>query len=271
MSRPISETQPGGIVSRRILPALNRLAMRLLGQSVILKGFLYRIWWLFPETLREQNLIRTTLKSLAQRNEPIFFINIGANDGLAGDPLREFIVTRKWSGILVEPVDYVFQRLTKAYRAFPPSRIKLENAAIAEITGTKKFWHLKQTGGLPPGYDQIGSFDKSHVLKHRDMFPTLENYLVSKEIPCITFADLLRKHGGQIPDLVFIDTEGFDYEVIKQIDLKTNPPKIIIFENAHLSKDDHKSCNELLRTNGYEIAEEDCNTVATRAHERVMK
>jgi FkbM family methyltransferase len=259
----MTETQPGKSVAGRMFIALNRLAMRLLGQSVFLKGFLYRIWWSFPESFREQNLIRTTLKSIARNNRQVFFINIGANDGLAGDPLREFIATRKWSGILVEPVDYVFQRLTKAYRSFPPSQIRLENAAIAELTGTKKFWHLKQTEGLPPGYDQIGSFDRNHLLKHRDMFPTLENYIVSKDVPCITYADLLRKHGNHTPDLVFIDTEGFDYEVVKQIDLRNNPPKTIIFENAHLSAADHQSCNDLLRANGYQIAEEDGNTVAT--------
>ena len=116
MSQPIIVPDTGGFLSRKIFPALNRLAMRVLGHSVILKDLLYRILWLLPESLREQNLVRTTLKSLAHLNEPIFFMNIGANDGLAGDPLREFIVTKGWNGILVEPVDYVFQRLVKAYR-----------------------------------------------------------------------------------------------------------------------------------------------------------
>ena len=240
--------------------------MRLLGRSVIIKGLLYRIWWLFPEALREQSLIRTTLKSLARQNEPIFFINIGANDGLAGDPLREFIMTRGWNGILVEPVDYVFQRLVKAYRSLPTSRIQFENAAIAEVTGVKKFWHLKLTPGFPPGYDQIGSFSEEHVLKHKDMFPNLEESLVSRDIPCITVADLLRKHSVQKLDLVFIDTEGYDYEVIKQIDLVKLPPKVIIFENAHLPKSELQSCYQLLRANGFEISEEGSDTVAARKY-----
>lgn len=265
MSQPIIVPDTGGFLSRKIFPALNRLAMRVLGHSVILKDLLYRILWLLPESLREQNLVRTTLKSLAHLNEPIFFMNIGANDGLAGDPLREFIVTKGWNGILVEPVDYVFQRLVKAYRSYPPARIILENAAIAEATGTKKFWHLKQASGLSPGYDQIGSFSKDHVLKHKDMFPNLERYLVSRDVACISFGNLLRKHNIQRLDLVFIDTEGYDYEVIKQIDLVKTPPKVIIFENAHLPAEEVQACYNLLRTHGFVVSEEGCNTVATHA------
>src|SRR5215467_4813948 len=93
----------GSFFSRRVFPGCNRFAMHCLKHSVFLKGLLYRILWMLPESFREQNGVRDALKALARTGEPVFFVNIGANDGLAGDPLREFITTRGWRGILVEP------------------------------------------------------------------------------------------------------------------------------------------------------------------------
>jgi FkbM family methyltransferase len=267
MSKTTILDETGGYFSRRVLPVLNAFAMRRLKQSVYLKGLLYRILWLLPESLREQNSVRSGLKLLAQTSQPVFFINIGANDGLAGDPLREFIVTRGWRGILVEPVDYVFQRLKKAYHSYPAPQIILENVAIADITGPKLFWHLEKTAELPAGYDQIGSFIKSHVLKFKETFPGLEEHLVSHEVSCFTLTDLLRKHAVQRVDLVLIDTEGYDYEIIKQIDLVDAPPKIIIFENAHLSLDDRQACNDLLHAHDFVVSEAGINTVAMLSRE----
>lgn len=251
----------------RLLDSLRRIAMRGLGQSVFIKSLLYRVLWLLPDSMREQNLIRTTLKSLVAPGKPVFFVNIGANDGLAGDPLREFIVTKGWCGILVEPVDYVFQRLQKAYRNYPPPRIFLENAAIGDVTGLKKFWYLEKAPDMPPGYDQIGSFSKEHVLKHEALFPGLSKYLTSKDIPCITVRDLLAKHNVKQLDLVFIDTEGFDYEVLKQIDLSERPPKVIVYESAHLTPADTQAASQLLQSHGYKLSVESGDTVALLARE----
>lgn len=253
----------GNFVSARVAPAVNRFFMRRLRQSVLIKSFIYRLVWLLPETFRDQGVIRCALKSLARQGGPVCFLNIGANDGLAGDPLREFIIRYQWRGVLVEPVDYVFARLVRAYRGV--RQVTFENAALAEITGARQFWFLRKTESLPPGYDQIGSFQKEHVLKHAGMFPGLEEFVVSREIPCITLADLLRKHAVSRVDLVLIDTEGYDYEVIKQLDLRQQPPGMIIFESGHLPPGDQQACFALLRAHGYTLTEEDGNAVAVLA------
>jgi hypothetical protein len=41
------------------------------------------------------------------------FVQIGSNDGTTGDPLRTFTEANDWSGLLVEPVPYVFARLQR--------------------------------------------------------------------------------------------------------------------------------------------------------------
>lgn len=56
------------------------------------------------------------LKKFSAVNKTCNFIQIGSNDGLANDPLREFVLSKRWKGILVEPVPYLFDRLIDNYK-----------------------------------------------------------------------------------------------------------------------------------------------------------
>lgn len=244
---------------------LQRLVFRLLHSqlrhSVRLKSFLYRMVYLLPERWRMPDGVRSTLKQIADTGKPVFFVNIGCNDGLAGNPLREFIVTRQWRGLMVEPVSYVFQRLVRACQGFP--EIRCENAAISESGGIKPFYYLRKNNVLPPGYDQIGSFSKEKMLKEDCLFPGLAQFIESRAVTCLTLRDLLAKHDAKRVDIYVIDAEGFDYEIVKQIDLKNNPPSLIIFETIHLSKADKVASFKLLEDAGYTVKEVQGDAAAT--------
>src|SRR5438093_1498023 len=58
---------------------------------------------------------RRLLRAFAAEYPNAFFIEIGSNDGEHDDHLRPFILSRPWSGIMVEPVPYVFERLRRNY------------------------------------------------------------------------------------------------------------------------------------------------------------
>ena len=53
------------------------------------------------------------------RDPEFFFVQIGANDGrslggtpgVTDDPIFEYVHTYRWSGLLVEPIPYLFDRL----------------------------------------------------------------------------------------------------------------------------------------------------------------
>ena len=170
-----------------------RKVLQPLRHSVRIKGFLYRCIWLLPERFRSQALIRGALKELADRQGGnVTFVNIGANDGLSGDHLREFIIRKRWRGLLVEPVPFVFDRLRRAYRGV--DTVQFEQAAIAAQDGTTPFWFLQKNNTLAPGYDQIGSFSRDYLLHHAGMFPGLEPFITSMAVPSLTLASLLRKH-----------------------------------------------------------------------------
>lgn len=200
--------------------------------------------------------------SRLKKDEGIFFIEIGANDGVSVDPMHSFIVRDSWKGILVEPVPYVFKRLKENYRN--NKDLKLENVAIAEKDGEMDFYSLEKTenDNLPDFYDRIGTFDYKVMEYHKHAIPNIEDFIKIIKVPTLTFMSLLKKHNVKKVNVVMIDTEGYDYEIIKLIDFNNISPDIILFENKHLLNQDHKACCELLETKGYKVYGEGGNTIA---------
>lgn len=194
-----------------------------------------------------------------------FFVQVGSNDGDHLDPLRDQIATRRWRGIMVEPVPYVFARLRAAYGDNP--RIALVQAAIAEADGTRELHHLREAepgAPVPEWYDQLGSFRREVVLKHRAAIPDFDQRLATTPVPCLTFDSLCRKHGVTTVDLVHIDTEGYDFEVVKLIDLDRLRPRLVMFENYHMDPDLHETCLAHLARHGYEHLADGMDTVCLR-------
>ena len=47
------------------------------------------------------------LDRFSRSMQQVRFVQIGANDGLHNDPVREFIVRDRWEGVLIEPLPEV--------------------------------------------------------------------------------------------------------------------------------------------------------------------
>jgi len=169
-------------------------------------------------------------------------VQIGANDGKTKDPLYESILrNKKWEVLFVEPVPYLFEKLKAHYLDSP--RFSFENSAINNGTSQDFFWVDKKAkyilGNLPDWYDQLGSFDKSHISKHLNGI--LDPYIVSKRIQGITMDTLFQKHGVRQINLLRIDCEGHDWKILKQIDLKRFKPSLILLEMKHLDIEELKA------------------------------
>ncbi len=192
------------------------------------------------------------------------FVQIGANDGQQRDPLRDNIARRAWSGVMIEPVPYVFERLASHYSEHP--RVRLLNVAIADADGTRPLYYLPQSNdeGLPTWYDALASFRPDVLLSHVTFIPDVAERMATIDVPCWTFETLCRKEGLNVIDVVQIDTEGYDYEVIKLIDLERVAPLLLMYESLHLSEDDRSSCAALLGRHGYQSLSDGMDTVCLR-------
>ena len=110
----------------------------------------------------------------------------------------------------------------------------------------------------------MGSFSRETILSHKDIFPTVENHLVEQTVEALSFNSLVEQHGISRIDLVLIDTEGYDYEVLKQIDFQRFRPSLVICEQIHLSDTVKKASIELLDKAGYNVHTSYMNFIAVR-------
>jgi FkbM family methyltransferase len=197
----------------------------------------------------------------ARRHRHAFVVQVGVHDGTAIDPLRDELLRRPWRGILLEPVPYVFERLKANYGRY--DRLILENAAIADEDGTREFHHLPQTddNSMWKWYDALGSFRREVVLGHKNLIPDIEERIVTTSVPCLTFDSLCKKHGVERLDVVQIDTEGYDLEVLRLIDLARWQPSLVMYESMHLGDEDRAAARSLLDEHGYVRIADDMDTL----------
>lgn len=167
----------------------------------------------------------------------IKFIQIGSNDGKSGDPLRKHILKNNWKGILIEPVHYIYEKLKENYIGYH-ERLIFVNKAVASDNIPLKFYRLQESSNpdLPDWYDQLGTFDKTTLLKHKNAIPGFDKLLVEEEIGVISIQELVKTYHFDDVNLIHIDTEGFDYEILKLIPFKDISVEILLFERKHLSK-----------------------------------
>jgi FkbM family methyltransferase len=223
-----------------------------------------RAWRALRFRLLERRLAGPQLvRAFAESHPDAFFIEIGSNDGVQHDYLRPFITERAWRGVMVEPVPYVFERLRRNYGSL--DRVELENAAIADRDGTLPFYHLREADSaerahLPGWYDGIGSFSRDVVASHTRHIPDIESRIVRVDVPAMTLESLCRKHGVERVDLLLVDTEGYDFQIIKSIDFAARHPRLLVYEHYHLDPDERERCGRYVREQGYETMEEGFDT-----------
>lgn len=186
--------------------------------------------------------------------ETLDFAQIGSNDGQNGDPVRKIAMKHpQWRGLFVEPVPHLFARLKSNYGA--NGRFQFEQVAIAKTASIRPFYFVTdnakaQLTDLPVWFDQLGSFDRNHILKH--FGERVVPFIAAINVECVTLADLFRRHPASDLQLLHIDTEGYDWEVLRQLDLQVHAPKVILFEHKHLSIYDRNAAMAFLSPQ-YEI------------------
>ncbi len=230
--------------------------------------FLFRLYdwrYWFPKFWLPTRWHFNILRSYADYNKQVRFVQVGSNDGLSNDPLREYILRDQWTGILVEPVPYLYERLKVNYAGHEHTLV-FENSAIAASTGELPFYHLKESElpGLPEWYNQLGSFNKEVVLRHEHAIPHFNDLLIEDHVQAISFRELLAKHHMEAVDLVHIDAEGYDYEVLKLIAFEKLDIGLLMFEHKHLSVPDYKKAIRLLRQEGFVVGITDVDSIALK-------
>ena len=204
------------------------------------------------------------LKAVGEKTE-VFFVQVGSNDGVQGDPIHDLVIDRKnWRGVFIEPINFLFDRLRKNYG--DSERFVFENVAIGTRSETKKFYYVSEKAKseleLPYWHDQLGSFDKDHVI--RLLGDQMRPYIIEAAVECQPLQAILDRNRVDAIDLLHIDTEGFDYQVLSQVDFKRYKPSVILFEHHLLTDDEFFKARKLLRSNGYRLVQYGNDTLALK-------
>lgn len=206
-----------------------------------------------PPELEQRFIAARIEQALGDRSDQAFFLQIGSNDGVHDDPLHELIRRHPgWRGIFVEPVASIFSELRRNYGDDP--RFAFLNVAVGRTRGTRKFHYVSETArgslpSLPDWHSRIGSFSRAHITTL--LGPGVEPFIVETDVPTVPLADILTENAVQSVDLLHIDAEGFDYDVLAQLDFARYRPRVILIEHAHLSPlRDHRT-RELFQAQGY--------------------
>lgn len=202
------------------------------------------------------------LRKFAQLFPDAYFVQVGANDGQMMDPLQQQVMSGRWRGIVIEPVPDLFEKLQQHYAA-AASRVRPVNLAVATAAGRLPFFHLRAQPGMPslPVWAAgLGSFRKEVILKHVDRIPQINQYLTEIQVPSLSWDEFCRTYGVTRVDLLVMDTEGYDFEIIRQIDFQRWKPKLLVYEHHHFTPQMRADCNALLMTQGYRQFQEGLDT-----------
>lgn len=197
------------------------------------------------------------LEKLAKTKKDIIFIQVGANDGVSFDNIYPFFVNHPCKGLVIEPLPTFFERLRLNYKDYP--RITPLNVALHPSQTECQIYTVRHESlqNYPQSVAGIASFNKSHLL------PTVkESDIQVVTVQCRTLMALIHDHQITELDYLQVDTEGFDYEVIKMIDFSLVKPKIIKFESIHLQSAQKAELYRLLANHGYKLIKESMDTIA---------
>lgn len=191
-------------------------------------------------------------------NPKFFFIQIGANDGKRFDPIFEIVSELNLSGLVIEPIKEYFEDLVRNYSG-SVNVIPINKAIYSESIELKMFKHIRDREA-PDWVNGIASIQKEHYKKSG----INEKNIIEEVVNAITYDKLFNDYNVSNIDLLVVDTEGYDYDLIKMFPFEKYRPKIIYFEHDLkenvMTKEQFVEILTLLTLNRYKIitTENDC-------------
>jgi FkbM family methyltransferase len=226
----------------------------------LLKRFGYRLIPYAPNGEPALRLLPLLVKLRVAQNNAFFFVQIGANDGVMDDPLYDLVRAHGLAGLLVEPMPDFFDRLQQNYADQP--QLRFENCAIGPSDGSRTIYRFASDSVEHARAAGHASFFRRHLEKQERYLPGCAAHIEELEVTTMTLASLFEKHSIQFLDLLQIDTEGFDFEIIKMLLGTDVRPAIINYERVNLILADQERCRRLLENQGYRFADEGRDTIA---------
>ena len=234
--------------------------------KAIIRGLLNRLGYdvkkFVSDVGKPIDVLDLAVRSAVASTDRFFVLQIGANDGKMDDPVYPIFKRYKLHGLLVEPMPEYFALLRVNYADQP--QLMFENCAISTENGEKDLFRIKRDIYSDPGFNGMASFDRLRPMQAKRILPNLDRNIEVIRVRTMTLAALLSKYNIKRVDLLQIDTEGFDYEILRMaVDINILPA-IINYEHINLCLQDQISCRRMLSAHNYKFANNGPDTLAIR-------
>lgn len=190
-------------------------------------------------------------------------MQIGANDGMTNDPIRAFLTSHDVSAILIEPLPGCFKKLQRNYAHI--DRIHPKNVAIS-YAGTEIVIHhfdedFENNSHMGRFYQTMASLDKETLVNGIKNDPEALSHIVSTSVPCKTVEQIVSEEGFPKLDTLMLDVEGYEYEILKNLDFGSLDLRMIMFEHILLGTNLGK-VHQLLKSHGFELFSDRDDSIA---------
>lgn len=153
------------------------------------------------------------------------FVEIGAHDGMTYSNTLYLERERGWSGIAVEPIPAVFDRLQRNRRC------QCLNGCVGKVDGAVRFQILDGYSQMLSGI--VDEYDERHLDRIQRELLEHGGEAHEIEVQCYSMSSLLGLYGITTIDYLSIDVEGGEHDVLLGLDFSHVTVKVIGVENNY--------------------------------------
>jgi FkbM family methyltransferase len=224
---------------------------------VIIKNYIYIILAVLSKTVGRGKYYRKKLFSTSRllnenfpENKEFSFLQVGANDGISFDFLYHFVTKREITGIVIEPIKEYYKELCENYKIYD-SVLKVNKAVHEKLNKVIIYKIDSSKVNLYPDWVKgIASFDITNLTKF-DFIN--KDYIISEEVAAEHLMDIISDSKMKHFDYFQVDTEGYDYQVVKMFNFDKYKPKLIKAEFVNLTIQEKNKMKIKLVNNGYYV------------------
>lgn len=188
----------------------------------------------------------TIIDKISNKYKNLFFVIVGAMDGVKHDNLVPFLLKNKLNGLFIEPMPEIFENLKNNYKKYD-GKVFFENCAISNKEGETTMFRVP--------VDKIGVEYPEWTDGCSTLYPektVIKNFNLEKvTVESKNLETVLKKHEISNFDIIQIDAEGADFEIFESIDLNKYKPKFIAIEIMNLPPHEIEAIKNKLLANGY--------------------
>ncbi len=210
-------------------------------------------------------LLGAALQRAFLDGERIRFIQIGANDGVLGDPLYQYHVQKTFDfewGHVFEAVTEYFDELVKNMEPYP--YVKCHDCAVDDSAkpGYREFKYLSRADAnkydLPKTSVALGSFSSDrNALGGKGYserkFNKIKPHIRTIQVKTVPAQEVVAQYADA--NFLLTDCEGYDLEIVGAMFNGTGfKPKVVQFEDLGCSEDLRRATFGELQAIGYQIS-----------------